>query len=407
MDVKEGWKTAIVVAGIATGAWTLTILLVITAIVIRRLSRTADKNGVVWSFFQRMTVATLILNFFGILFRLAEHIVMLVYFPEALSTSSHFQRFVYNQGPTWTADSVLDNLGQLIQQAGLICYFIVLLERYRVFRFFLPFGRTPHFRLVVMVVGIFCFIFYYIRIVIVNVYQELTNPLRAIVVISRSLPASLVATFDLFLSIFLCRAAFQNSRNYCDPSEDLQDEVSSPDRIAATRHEQSRPSSPGELWMTGSLPRNAGSPARRSGSFSRTPMDARSFVSDTRTLNMHFPPTVNYFSDRSAEQSNFHIAEPATKHDRVSLTHVFRRKASRRSALLLIAAIFADCVAFLIYLAPLVLPSLSSVTRALEMLAICSVAIHYLIVLVLLESFKKVLSGGGGPPMLKFRSPLI
>ncbi|KAI8800483.1 hypothetical protein BJ742DRAFT_841336 [Cladochytrium replicatum] len=162
--------------------------------------------------FHVLSTVTLVLLIPEQLARATEFIALIAYNPEGVGKSANSRPLQWDQGtPEWVRSFALV-VGDILQTVVAHCYVLVLLDRYYVFRPYLPFGNSVVFRRSLYGFFILMFIFSFSHFILMNSRKTSFSMSEQLsIMLARSLPFVAIAAFDLFVSIFVCRAAFSTT----------------------------------------------------------------------------------------------------------------------------------------------------------------------------------------------------
>ncbi|KAI8806272.1 hypothetical protein BJ742DRAFT_817207 [Cladochytrium replicatum] len=367
--------------------------------------------------FQKLTIGTLSIILVGTLSRIGEFLFVCFLLPAELEASPILQRLVTDQGWIPLIDGVWDIISQIINQFAALCFFGVLLDRYKTFGFFLPFGTHRRFRLSLAGVGFSFFIIYYVHFVLVNFFEEPFDTMeRSLIVITRSLPIAYVTVLDLTVSVLLCRAAFKTAQllhfaNVSTPGiKGAGLQPSSPSRSPQKGAPSSQPSNSFVDQNFSDLAARKMLVSRSLGD--RTLEATTSGVSDVTVIEQKQlpkvmisynvyppssyspPPPRGPAEPRPSDAAT--LASPVRQNAQyrgISVRAIFSDPLQRRSFLLFMSILLTDLMAVFIYIAPMNVPAIARHSRAVELVASCSLAIHWACALLLFDSLREIMNG--------------
>ncbi|KAI8814515.1 hypothetical protein BJ742DRAFT_766331 [Cladochytrium replicatum] len=346
---------------------------------IRRYTRAAQKQpDGRWTRFQKMMLVCLMLELLGASLAIVMMFMMLMWFPERLEASIACTRLTFNQGPGLTALSLMEVFEQTILELGNVFYFLVIMDRYYIFRLFVPGGTSDKVRISLYATGAFLYLVTLAQIVVANTgdrSEKLTkgHPHCIAAFVMQLGFVDMIGAVDIMVAYHLCLVALGLDQYAMSRSWSI---------LGGSRSESRN-------GRSTELEHNALSPTLSPGEHHNA------FHKPTYTL----PPA-------SPDLTTSPRQPQALPQPRASLTIMQRIMLTphrRRVVSLLAVALSLDTLALALCVLPLVVPAMGLVTRAFELIAVHLVLMHCVASLWFLESFKEVVlapkagrSGGGG-----------
>ncbi|KAI8800239.1 hypothetical protein BJ742DRAFT_842319 [Cladochytrium replicatum] len=358
--------------------------------------------------FRFISGVTLVLLLPTLLFRTAAILLLVIYFPEEIRISTNLRRMHLNwdRGVEGYVTSIVMIVGDVLQPTAAYCYFLVLLDRYHVFRSYLPLGRSIIFWWFLLVFYTLLYLSGFTQFIVMNAArtEPFTPKEQLFLALMRSLTYVAIAILDLWVSLFVCRAAFSTtSLEYWErhlPGSSRE----------GRNHEDGRSESwslqkrPNLRNFVGSSGEEAGSGTSSLGelrsanqSALEPPVNGRAFAYELATS--HFTSPSSTASPNGAPPP-IPSPEPAlslysnkrTIHPVSLMTAISRSPPHRYTLTLLVTALLTDAIGVFLYMSHLVIKDLKPYTSAIEYVSSCTITMHISIAVFLMRSFKDVVN---------------
>ncbi|KAI8809683.1 hypothetical protein BJ742DRAFT_220386 [Cladochytrium replicatum] len=133
--------------------------------------------------------------------------------PELLSSSFIILSIEWNQGFYLSCHSGLDIVLQILASTATYAYFLMLYDRFTVFKLYFPGGRSPTVRSMVFGTGLISYIISFAHFPIINYGPDPRNPSllqKVFGYLTVTALSELCSVLDLVMAFLLCRTAFSN-----------------------------------------------------------------------------------------------------------------------------------------------------------------------------------------------------
>ncbi|KAI8802055.1 hypothetical protein BJ742DRAFT_561011 [Cladochytrium replicatum] len=209
-------KEVFIVSIVTFAVLSITFITLVTSLIVfkRRYSQRYTRHFNSWSKFQRLAYITLCSASLVYALSITELILVSLYATEHLHYSAPNQRSEWDGGVEKAVLSVIEIAVVIMIQVTAFLYYLVLLERFSLFRYYIPGAKFTTVHQTLLFVGVFLSLLTIINFALVNspVPQETLKDITIQTVLFLSSNLLLIAVFiiDLVCSISLCRAAFAN-----------------------------------------------------------------------------------------------------------------------------------------------------------------------------------------------------